>query len=141
MLLGASLLAAGNVQLGAHHAFSSQYDINRPVKFEGKVKRVEWTTPHMWVYVESKKENGGIDLWTIEGPGPNGLLRRGFTRGWLPVGTEVTVDGYRAKNGEFRLSGGSITRRGDGQKMFLRASDLDVSGIGIDAIVIPNGAK
>src|SRR5947207_9996170 len=93
----------------AHHAFAAEFDINQPVKLQGKVQKMEWINPHAWIHVDVASPDGKVVAWMVEGGSPNILLRRGFTKESLLPGTEVTVEGYRAKNGENRANGSNIT--------------------------------
>jgi hypothetical protein len=108
----------------AHHAFAAEFDINQPVKLQGKVQKMEWINPHAWIHVDVTGSDGKIVTWMIEGGSPNILLRRGFTKDSLLPGTEVTVEGYRAKNGENRANGSNVTFK-DGKRLFLGGSNPD----------------
>jgi hypothetical protein len=113
---------AAVVPLSAHHAFGGEFDPYRPVLLKGKVVRVEWVNPHTWIHVEVVKPDGAKEEWMVEGGSPNSLLRRGVTRDSLPVGTEVVVDGYQARDHTLlRANGRNITLT-DGRKLFLGSS-------------------
>lgn len=121
-VIGLSVLAASvPVSLSAHHAFSAEFDANRPVKFEATVARMEWINPHSWIHVDVKQPDGSVQRWMIEGGTPNTLLRRGFTRDSLKPGTVIIVDGYQAKDGTRRANGRDLTLP-DGKKLFLGSS-------------------
>ncbi len=83
----------------AHHAFSSEFDVNRPIAFTGKVTRVELINPHSWIHVDVEDDDGNVTSWRIEGGSPNALLRRGIDRNSIPVGSEIRVDGYGSRDG------------------------------------------
>ena len=100
----------------AHHAFSSEFDSNKPVKFRGTVSRVEWINPHTWIHVDVKEPDGKVTKWMVEGGSPNALIRRGVTQNLIKVGMEVVVDGYQAKDGSPRANGRDITLA-DGRKL------------------------
>ena len=105
----------------AHHAFNAEFDAKRPVKFKGTVTKMVWVNPHAWIYVDVKKADGSVEEWMVEAGTPNTLLRRGLTRQSLPVGTEITVDGYQSKDGSLRANGRDLTLP-NGQTLFLGSS-------------------
>ena len=127
----ASAVALAGGAARAHHAFSAEFDFNKPVELKGTVVRVEWINPHTWIHIEVKKPDGAAERWMIEGGTPNTLLRRGLTRETLPVGTEIVVDGYRAKNGTNRANGRDVTFP-DGRKLFMGSSGIGAPNDGKD---------
>src|SRR5688572_3515244 len=102
----------------AHHAFAAEFDINQPVRLQGKVIKMEWINPHAWIHVDVAGADGKVVTWMVEGGSPNILLRRGFTKESLLPGTEVSVEGYRAKHGGNMANGSNITFK-DGKRLFL----------------------
>ena len=131
LILGA-LLLAGGASLSAHHSFAAEFDANQPVQLKGTVAKVEWINPHTWIHLDVKKADGTTERWMIEGGTPNTLLRRGLTKASLPEGTELVVDGYKAKNGSNRANGRDVTFT-DGRKMFLGSSGTGAPRDGRDA--------
>jgi len=115
----------------AHHSFSAEFDFNKPIELKGTVVKVEWINPHTWIHIDVKKPDGAVERWMIEGGTPNTLLRRGLTRESLPAGTEVMVDGYRAKNGTNRANGRDVTFP-DGRKLFMGSSGIGAPRDGKD---------
>jgi hypothetical protein len=111
----------------AHHAFSAEFDANRPLKLKGTVTMVEWINPHAWIHIDVKKPDGTVDSWMIEGGTPNTLFRRGITKDSLKPGTEILVDGFQAKDGGLRGNGRDITLP-DGRKLFVGSSGTGAPG-------------
>ena len=108
----------------AHHAFTAEFDAKKPIKLRGTVAKVELINPHSWIHVDVKNSDGTTTRWMIEGGTPNTLLRRGFTKASLPIGTEINVDGYQAKDGSNKANGRDLTFP-DGKKIFLSGSAPD----------------
>jgi hypothetical protein len=132
MVAGGVLVAGMSGPVMAHHAFSAEFDANRPIKLKGTVTKMEWINPHSWIHVDVKEKDGKVVSWMVEGGAPNALLRRGFSKASLPPGTEVLVEGYQAKDGSTRANGRDITLP-DGSKLFLGSSGTGAPDDGRDA--------
>ena len=113
------LLAAGPVW--AHHAFAAEFAADKPVTLRGTVTKMEWINPHTWVHIDVKSPDGKVTNWMVEGGPPNSLIRRGFTKEALPVGSEIVVQGFQAKDGSMRANGRDLTFA-DGRKLFMGSS-------------------
>jgi hypothetical protein len=116
----------------AHHSFGAEFDASKPVQLRGTVVKVEWINPHTWIHIDVKQPDGTTVRWRIEGGTPNTLLRNGLRRDSLPAGTEIIVDGYRAKNGTNTANGRDLTFP-DGHKLFVGSSGTDAPRDGRDA--------
>jgi len=113
----------------AHHSFAAEFDANQPVELHGTITRMEWINPHSWLHIDVKNADGTTTPWMIEGATPNTLLRRGFTREAVKTGTEITIIGYRAKNGANRANGRDLILP-DGSRLFMSSSGTGAPGDG-----------
>ena len=122
VVAGGLLVAALPGAAAAHHSFAAEFDADQPVTLQGTITRMEWINPHTWMHVDVKNEDGTTTPWMIEGGTPNTLFRRGFTREAVRPGTEITIEGYRAKNGANRANGRDLILP-DGSRLFMGSAD------------------
>jgi len=113
----------------AHHSFAAEFDATQPVTLHGTITKMEWINPHSWLHIDVKNADGTTTAWMIEGATPNTLLRRGFTREAVKAGTEITIVGFRAKNGANRANGRDLILP-DGSRLFMSSSGTGAPGDG-----------
>lgn len=106
-IVAACLLLAAGAAL-AHHAYSAEFDLSKPVKLTGVVTRIEWTNPHIWIYIDVKDEAGKVTNWGFSASPPGMLQRRGITKKSLQIGDILTISGHRAKDGSNNASGNVV---------------------------------
>ena len=121
VLMSALALAAAVPAALAHHSFSAEFDVSKPIKLQGTVTSVKWINPHTWIFMDVKKADGSVENWGVEAGTPNTLFRLGFTRDAVKVGTEILVDGYESRDGSKRANGRDMTLP-DGRKLFMASS-------------------
>lgn len=118
----ASVLAAA-LPTYAHHSFPAQYDETQPVELLGTVTRVEWTNPHIFIYIDvADEESGEVVNWALEMGGPNSLLRLGWKRDSLKPGDEISVEGSLARDGSPLANAETIIMIATGQRMLAGSS-------------------
>jgi len=125
-LLGIISALAG-ASAWAHHAFATEFDVESPISLEGKVTKVELINPHSWIHVEVINEEGNPEVWMIEGGSPNALVRRGITKASIPVGSELVIRGYQARDGSRRAVGRDL-RFADGRELFFQGTQSPDAG-------------
>jgi hypothetical protein len=113
------------VEAAAHHSFPAQYDIDKPISLTGKVTKVEWTNPHIFIYADVTDANGAVVSWAFEMGGPNALIRQGWKRDSLKPGDLVTFEGSLARDGSNLVNARTVTMTDTGRKMFAGSSGGD----------------
>ena len=113
----AAILSWTAAPLAAHHSFAAEYDSKQLITLKGTISKVEWTNPHIYIYVDVKDAGGKVTTWSLEGYPPNTLKRTGFPRDVLKIGDEISITAYKSKDGSNTGAGREVTFA-DGTKKF-----------------------
>jgi hypothetical protein len=106
----------------AHHSFSAEFDISKPIKLTGTITEMRWSNPHSWIYINVKDESGKVVNWAFEMQPANALYRRGWRPNDVAAGTVVTVEGWLARNGTPTANTSAILLP-DGRRLFAGGPD------------------
>jgi hypothetical protein len=123
IIAGLSVLGLAGAGARAHHAFATEFDADRPLELKGIVSKVEMINPHSWIHIDVTSDDGSKKTWMVEGGSPNALYRRGITKDSVPIGAELYVFGYQARDGGQRIVGRTITFA-DGRSLFFSGTEI-----------------
>ncbi len=123
-LLGAVALLGAATVGQAHHSFAAQYDSNKPTSMEGVVTKVEWTNPHVYIYIDvTDAKTQKVSNWGFEMGPPHMLMRTGWKRNSLKIGEEVAVDGWLARDGSNTANARRVVRKANGEVLGAASSN------------------
>lgn len=117
LALAGGLLLAVAAPIVAHHSFSAEFDAAKPISLTGFVTKIDWTNPHVWIYMNVKDEKGVTANWGFEMGPPHLLQGQGWKRDSLKIGDEVKVEGSMAKNGSKKMNARSVVMAKTGQRL------------------------
>ena len=120
-------LLVATMPTSAHHAFAAEFDVNEPVTLTGTMTQWDMVNPHSWFHIDVTGPDGEVVSWMVEGGSPNTLIRMGVTQNTVPAGTQLTIEGYRAKDGSDKAVGRNFILA-DGTRLFLGGSAPGADG-------------
>lgn len=94
--VAAVLFLAGSAS--AHHG-TAGYDMVKVVTLTGPVTKVDWTNPHIVIYMDAKDAQGNLQHWTLELSAPLLMQRFGWTKDSVKAGDQLVAETHPAKNG------------------------------------------
>ncbi|MES2627300.1 MAG: DUF6152 family protein [Pseudomonadota bacterium] len=121
VLVLASLLCVANAS--AHHSFRAQYDATQPIEITGYVTKVEWTNPHVYIYVDIENAEGKIENWGFELGPPHALQNNGWKKNTLDIGAEVDISATRARDGSHNANARSVRLAGSDVRLGAASSE------------------
>ncbi len=108
----------------AHHSFAAVFDAQKPVTLKGTVVKWEMVNPHGWITIDTDGPDGETLRWMVETSNPNGLMRLGWTKRSLNPGDQITIEGFRAKDGSNTVNATRVTLA-DGRQVFAGSTAPD----------------
>jgi hypothetical protein len=113
-LTGLSLAAPA----AAHHSWQAEYDPSKLITLKGVVSKVEWTNPHVRIYVDVRDAKGAVVTWDLELQSVNTLTRAGWDRDVIKVGDGVTIEAWVARDGSRRGNARENITLANGRQIF-----------------------
>ena len=110
VLLAGLGLVCLTVPVAAHHGFDTEYDKDKVITATGVVSKVEWTNPHMHVYIDVTDAGGKVTTYNLELTSPNAIQRQGWNKNDLVPGEKVTFKAHAGKVVEERAALDSLVK-------------------------------
>jgi hypothetical protein len=122
LAFGVGLMVAA-APVAAHHSFAAEFDAKQPITIKGKVTKIVWTNPHVWIYLNVQDEAGKVVNWGFEMGAPHQVRSRGWDRTTLKTGDEIIVEGSKARDGSTRMNARNVTWAATGVKLGAASSE------------------
>lgn len=132
----------GAVASHAHHSFAAQYDAKKPVKMKGHLTKVEWTNPHVYIYIDVAGKGGEVTNWGFEMGPPHMLQKAGWKKNSIAIGEEIEIEGWAARDGSNTANARRVTRVSNGEVLGAASSaGQTLTGSSQPAPAAPANAK
>ena len=116
LTIGAAMLAVSSTT--AHHSILAKFDDTKPSTVRGVVTLVDWTNPHVHVFVNVRDAKGQITNWAVELESPIDLKNSGWNQETLKPGDGITVQDISARNGSRQVWARSVVVTATGREVF-----------------------
>ncbi|MDG2278169.1 MAG: DUF6152 family protein [Pseudomonadales bacterium] len=100
----------------AHHSRSA-FNLDETITIDGTVTEVGWTNPHYYLAVRDES-SGQLQNWTFEGHSIPGLVRNGWRRSTLTVGSRVSLVAHPNSDPKVRFALLNHVTRSDGKTFY-----------------------
>ena len=128
--VGLAAMTVAAVPATAHHSFAAEFDAAQPITIRGKVTKISWTNPHVWIYLNvADEKTGKVESWGFEMGAPQQVRARGWSRETLKAGDELIVEGSRARDGSSRMNARNVTWAATGKKLGAASSEGAAAGV------------
>ena len=98
-----------------HQELKAKFDTSKTTTIKGVVTKIEWTSPHVFVYFASAENGESVD-WSMELDPPVLLRRYGWSKETVSVGDTITCTGAPARSGAKTMRG-AIVELKDGTQL------------------------
>ena len=105
----AVLIFVSVVPLLTHHSVRNEFDSTKATTIAGVITKVEWTNPHVWIYMNAKDASGRISTWGVEMAAPAALAKSGFEKGFFDLTHSFSIEIWLARNGANKGNGRTLT--------------------------------
>lgn len=96
VLLASLLVAAAPVL--AHHSLAAEFNSSKPIVLRGKITKVSWMNPHVYVWIDAVDDSGKVTNWMVESAAPNYLQELGWVKSTVKEGDTLTIYGFVSKD-------------------------------------------